>query len=446
MHTDVRGFFTFIHAGLFYLGLALLLTLNLAACGPQPAPTASPTPTDTDHSLYLPAVGGEPSSPTPTQRATPTPAISPLPSLTPTQGATPVSDLSPLPPPTPTPLPPAIFKPGWGVQVHLFGVDMGQTLAWAQGLGVQWIKQQVEWTNIEHAPGEYEWGELDYIVDQVNGHGFYLMLSLNHAPEWTRTDPLEYGPPHDPAEFGRFMGVLAARYQGRVAAYELWNEPNLRREWRGEPLDAALFVALIREGAGGVRAADPAAQVISGAPAVTGINDGETAIDDRVYLRGMVAAGVGGWVDGIGVHPYGFANPPTERWDDPAHRAPSHNDHPSFFFRDTLQDYRAILVEGGLNALPLWVTEFGWPSVDGLESMDTTGWEYARDVSETEQAGYVVEGFQMGRAMDGVGPMILWNLNIATIWGAGRPESAYGLLRPDGSYRPAYLAVRVAEP
>jgi hypothetical protein len=332
------------------------------------------------------------------------------------------------------------------VQVHLFGVDVDRVLSWARGLGVEWIKQQVEWTNIEHAPGEFEWVELDYIVDKANGYGFQLVLGVNHAPEWTRADPLEYGPPHDPAEFGRFMGILAARYQGRVAAYELWNESNLRREWRGEALDPALFVALIREGAQAIRAADPTAQIISGAPAVTGINDGETAVDDRVYLRGMVAAGVGEWVDGIGVHPYGFANPPQERWDDPAHRAPSYNDHPSFFFRDTLEDYRAILVEGGLEALPLWVTEFGWPSVDGLGSVDTSGWEYARDVTEAQQADYAVEGFRMGRAVDSVGPMILWNLNIATIWGAERPESAYSLLRPDGSYRPAYVAIRVAEP
>jgi hypothetical protein len=323
---------------------------------------------------------------------------------------------------------------------------MDQVLSWAQGTGVEWIKQQVEWVNIEYQPGEYDWRELDRVVDKANGYGFKLMLSVNHAPAWTRAEPVEYGPPHDLAEFGRFMGVLAGRYSGRVAAYELWNEPNLRREWRGEPLDAALFVALIREGALGIRTADAAVKIISGGPAVTGINDGETAVDDRVYLRGMVVAGVGEWVDGIGVHPYGFANPPEEHWDDATHQAPSHNNHPSFFFGDTLEDYRAILSEGGLASLPLWVTEFGWPSVDGLGPVDTTGREFADKVTEAQQAEYVVEGFKMGRALEGMGPMILWNLNIATIWGAQRPESAYSLLRPDRSYRPAYIAVRVAEP
>ena len=369
-------------------------------------------------------------------------------SLPPTATATftPTPRPSPTAPPSPTPLPPAVFKPGWGIQVHLFGVDVDQTLSWAQGTGVEWVKQQVEWNNIEHAPGEYDWRELDRIVDKANGYGFQLMLGVNHAPAWTRAEPLEYGPPHDPAEFGRFMSVLVTRYAGRVAAYELWNEPNLRREWHGEPLDPALFVSLIRAGSLAIRAADPAAQIISGAPAVTGINDGETAVDDRVYLQGMVAAGVGEWTDGVGVHPYGFANPPEERWSDSIHRAPSHNNHPSFFFRDTLEDYRAILAEGGLESLPLWVTEFGWPSVGGLGSVNPVGWEYARDVTEAQQAEYIVSGFRMGRALEWMGPMILWNLNIATIWGKERPESAYSLLRPDGSYRPAYIAVRVAKP
>ena len=42
--------------------------------------------------------------------------------------------------------------------------------------------------------------------------------------------------------------------------------------------------------------------------------------------------------------------------------------------------------------------------------------------------------------------MFLWNLNLATIWGPGDATSAYSLLRPDRSYRPAYIALRLAEP
>jgi hypothetical protein len=402
---------------------------DVASFFPTNVAAKGATTTPMENSVYLPAVVG-PAAPTATQ--------TPSPSPTPTATRTPT--------PTPTPLPPAVEKPDLGVQVHLFGVDIDHVLGLARGTGAGWVKQQVEWTNLEYAPGEYDWRELDKIVEKSVGYGFKLLLSVNHAPTWTRAETIEYGPPHDLAEFGRFMGVLAARYAGKVSAYELWNEPNLRREWRGEDLDPALFVALIREGALAVRSVDPAAQIISGAPAVTGINDGETAVDDRLYLQGMVAAGVGQWIDGIGVHPYGFANPPHERSSDAVHTSTSHNNHPSFYFRDTLEDYRVILVNGGLSSTPLWATEFGWPSVDGMGAMDTTGWEYARAVTEKQQGEYIVQGFQMSAGLDWTGPMILWNLNIATIWGESRPESAYSLLRPDGDYRPAYLAVRLAEP
>jgi hypothetical protein len=413
-----------------WAALVALLSINLGGCRGRPSSTTdlTPFPSPTPHTIYMPAVGDEGTSPIPTPTSRPTPPGSEQPF------------------PSPSPLPPPVPKPGYGVQVHLFAGDIEETLRWAQGLGVGWVKQQVEWHTVEHGPDNFEWEPLDRAVEACNRFGFKLLLGVAHAPDWTRVAELESGPPADYAEFGRFMGQLAARYRGRVAAYELWNEPNLAREWRGEALDPARFVALVAEGARGVRAADPDALVISGAPAVTGINDGVEAIDDRVFLRGMYEAGIAQWVDGIGAHPYGFANPPDESWQDPAHVASSHNNHPSFFFRDTMEDYQAIMLAYGDAGHQVWATEFGWPSTEGMGPMDATGWEYAREVSEAQQADYVVRAFRMGDERPWVGPMFLWNLNLATIWGPGNPVSAYSLLRPDDSYRPAYIALRLAEP
>jgi hypothetical protein len=415
-----------------WLALGAVLSAALVGClrGPFPtiSSTPSPEPTRALRNTYLPIVIDDGAS----LALTSTPVPSPVASEQPPSG--------------PTPLPPPVPKPGYGVQIHLFAGDMGETLRWTRGLGVGWVKQQVTWHTIEHGPDDFEWEPLDRAVEACEGFGFKLLLSVVHAPDWTRVSELETGPPADYAEFGRFMGQLAARYQGRVAAYELWNEPNLGREWRGDTLDPARFVALVAEGARAVRAADPGALVISGAPAVTGINDGVDAIDDRVFLRGMYEAGVAQWVDGIGAHPYGFANPPDESWLDATHVASSHNDHPSFFFRDTLEDYHAIMVAYGDTGRQIWVTEFGWPSTERMGRMDTTGWEYGRQVSEGQQADYVVRAFRMGEERPWVGPMFLWNLNLATIWGPDDSVSAYSLLRPDRSYRPAYIGLRLAEP
>ena len=82
--------------------------------------------------------------------------------------------------------------------------------------------------------------ELDHLVAEAQQHGLKIMFSVARAPGFSRPEPVEEdGPPSDFTIFRDFMHALSSRYQGRVAAYELWNEPNLKREWRGFDLSAA---------------------------------------------------------------------------------------------------------------------------------------------------------------------------------------------------------------
>jgi hypothetical protein len=94
---------------------------------------------------------------------------------------------------------------------------------------------------------------------------------------------------------------------------------------------------------------------------------------------------------------------------------------------------------------PLWVTEFGWPSIEKFGNVDTAGWDYERDVTEADQAVYLLRALELRRDRSWLGPMMIWNLNIAPLLGADRSESAYSLLRPDGSQRPAYQQLRGVE-
>lgn len=419
--------------------LFLLVFLSLIACAGY-APSRAPRPTDLPSTVIL-STEGATTPVVPTVTGASPKDVSPEPTLPTAHGTSQAGTRTPKPS-----VPPRPAKPQWGVQLHVPPRwDPDEIMASAQDLGVGWVKEQVQWHTIEHGPEDFEWHHLDAIVRSAGTHGLKLLLGVTHAPDWTRPVEKESGPPTDYGEFGRFMEELATRYRGQVDAYELWNEPNLAREWRGDTLDAGRFVALVAEGADGVRLGDPEALIVSGAPAVTGIDDGVTAVADRRFLKGMIEAGVADHVDAIGAHPYGYGNPPEESVHDETHAASSHNDHPTFFFRDTLEDYRRIMSEHGLEDTPVWVTEFGWPSPQGIGEMDLTGWEYGRDVSEADQAAYVVRAFRMGDERSWVGPMFLWNLNLAVIWGPDNAFSAYSLLRPDGSLRPAYVALRAAE-
>ncbi|MEM7330981.1 MAG: cellulase family glycosylhydrolase [Chloroflexota bacterium] len=412
----------------------LILTFFIVSCArSRPAPAINDLPTPTP----LTAV----------EIATPTPS--------PTLARTPQQ---PTPPPTATPTmqPTAVPFPTYsgaplnagsiGIQIHLRDEEIDWLFEHLTALNVGWVKVQVSWKLYEPEPGMYHterFAELDAFIAQANAENIQVMLGISKAPEWSRPTTEMDGPPSDFALFETFTAYVANRYQGQVGAYELWNEPNLQREWNGSSLSAADFVTLMEFGARGIRQADPNSVVISGAPATTGINDGVTAVDDRVYLQQMLASGVGNIVDAIGAHPYGAANPPDSRLASPSTVTTSHNNHPSFFFLDTLNDYEALLNQAGVNK-PIWVTEFGWGSFENIAPDVPAGVEFMAQTNEWQQAEYIVQAYELGQSRDVVGPMILWNLNFAPLLGVDFSESGYSILRTDGAPRLSYLTLQDA--
>jgi len=152
---------------------------------------------------------------------------------------------------------------------------------------------------------------------RANANGINVLLSVVKAPKWARpAGDTDQGPPADMNTYATFVGEMAQRYRGRVKAYEIWNEQNLYYEWggRGRKLNAARYVELLRAAYNAIKANDPGAVVISGALTPTGYNDGDVAIDDRVYLEQMYQAGLARYCDAVGAHPSGYNNPPDADW------------------------------------------------------------------------------------------------------------------------------------
>jgi spore germination protein YaaH len=375
----------------------------------------------------------------------------------PTATPTPTPTMTPTPTPTPTPRPTA--KPqvvaasasrgagfGYGIQAHMVGgQDLGRVFGAVQQIGFGWVKQQVEWKAYNKSPGQYSFGELDNIVNAAQAAGVKVLFSVVKAPKWARpAGDTDDGPPADPNTYAEFMRVLATHFKGQVQAYEIWNEQNLYYEWggQGNKLSAAKYVALLRPAYQAIKAADPSATVVSGALTPTGWNDGNIAIDDRVYLQQMYSAGLRNYCDAIAAHPSGYNNPPDadwRTWNDPS--TSKAKGHPSWYFRNTMEDYRNIMVANGDSAKRIWATEFGWASVEGLGVAPVSGYEYAADNTQDEQARYIVKAYQMAKAWGWVGPMFLWNLNFGPVSGARDEKAAFGIVRSDWGARPAFAAL-----
>jgi len=166
---------------------------------------------------------------------------------------------------------------------------------------------------------------------------------------------------------------------------------------------------------GAIRGYNPNLVVITAGLAPTGNTDGTR--NDREFLKEMYAAGLGNYRDiVVGVHPYGWANPPDTRCCDPSLDR-GWDDQPQFFFLDTLEDTRATMNQNGHADIPIWVTEFGWTVWEDLgvplpDPPENNLW--MMENSPQEQADYTLRAFEMGLSRADVGVMVLWNLNFAS--------------------------------
>jgi len=370
----------------------------------------------------------------------------------------PVATDIPTPPPTPTPAPMAVaavaMVPGffdYGVQASVIdNGQVGNAMRLTQDMGFHWVKVQIPWKRFEKARGQIEWGPLDEIVNVASAHGLRLLFSVVKAPDWARPADTDFGvegPPANPQDYANFMGALASRYRGRVQAYEIWNEQNLWYEWggRGHRLSASGYVNLLQVAYHAIKAQDPAVIVVSGAPTPTGWNDGDTAIDDAIYLEQMYQAELKHFCDAVGAHGATGSNIPPDAdpatYQDPGaiFRGPWDTPHHSWSFQALMHKYRNIMTRYGDSQKRVWVTEFGWAVFDNPPPDRM----YARDNTYDEQIAWTIQAYQLGRSWGWVGVMFLWNLNFA-VTDPGTELEMWSIVDHHGNPLPLYSALRAA--
>ncbi len=367
----IRSRLTIKTAWPFLLIILVMVTgATLAACGPA-APAATPTPTKTPRPAAAVAAATQEPSQVPTAAAaTPPPEPTAVPSAAPA-ATEPVSPAATQAEPSPTapPVPPtsvakadgSMASPDYGVQTFLWWQPevADRDLQLSKDAGFTWVKQLVSWQDVEGAgKGQYDWTNLDRIVDQAEQHGLKLIVRVSQDPD----RPFWAGnPPENAGHFADFLAAMASRYQGRIQAYQVWNEPNLAREWGGRRPDPAGYTGLLKKAYSAIKGADPKATVITAGMAPTG-TDTEIAMPDIKFYDQMYQAMKGnsdGYFDMLGVHAAGFAAPPEVSPDETAADKPKYGGERFFAFRH-VEDVRKIMEGYGDKDKRIAILEFGW--------------------------------------------------------------------------------------
>jgi len=297
-----------------------------------------------------------------------------------------------------------------------------------QQFGFGWLKNYLSWAGVEPEPGEFFWEDADNVVKAGETAGMQVLMRLHDTPTWARPDGTTLThPPDDLEAYGAFVTAVARRYRGRVAAYEIGNEPNLDFEWGGQRPDPARYVEMLRVAYSAIKAEDPEALVITGGLATTG-DGGEGSMGDLEFIRAMYAAGAQGHFDALGSHPYGFGLPPFRV-------------HPWGLSAARLAEQHRVMVEAGDGATPLWATEVGWP----LASPWQMGEHDEYSVTEEEQAFYYQQlVLQAAQNWPWLEAVFIFNLDFSTVawYDAAQPMRWYALLEGDGSPRLAFTRLR----
>ncbi|MCC7105207.1 MAG: cellulase family glycosylhydrolase [Chloroflexi bacterium] len=300
-----------------------------------------------------------------------------------------------------------------------------------QAAGMQWVKLPVLWRSIEGQCNDcFDWTDLDRVVAAAQAHNLKIIARLDHQPDWARAVPAVNGPPDNPEDFADFVSALVARYgSAKIPAIEIWNEPNLSREWGDAPIDrnqVSQYVYLLKLGYQSAKKVDPNVTVLSAGLSPTGTADG-TAQPDDLYLTWLYDEGFAKYTDAIGLHGNSFGLPPeAEIMSDPS------RPHPSFYFR-RVEQLRDIMVQNGDAAKQVWLLEFGYTT-------DTVNPAYSWfAIDDATKADYIVRAMKYARAnwSPWIAVMTVWTLADPE-WTQANEQYWWAITNPDGSTRPAY--------
>jgi hypothetical protein len=318
---------------------------------------------------------------------------------------------------------PTASGPAVGVQYHGLwsdwsDADREEVLDRMAASGVRWLRLDVGWASLEEqGPSRRsDWYVqlLDRVVEGARARRMQVLVTLWATPGWANGGRDRAVPPTDPAEYGRVSGWLAAHYRGRVAAWEVWNEPNSRDFYEG---DVASYVRLLDEAHHAVKGQDPDARVVLGGP----------SYNDTDWLEQVYAAGAEGSFDVLATHPYlGPSDAPPETPDDGSPWTLLH-----------VAKVQELMRAHGDGDLPIWFTELGWST--HANDGDTAPWQ--RGVSESTQAEYLTRTLYLLRSRFPQVSHVFWYAARDRV-DSDRHTNGYGLLTYDLEEKPALGALQ----
>ena len=268
----------------------------------------------------------------------------------------------------------------------------------------------------------------DEAIRALNAAGAKPLFVITEAPSWANGTSDSHVPPTNVADYGDFAKRFAAHNKavGKVAGYEIWNEPDESGFWHPSA-DPVKYTALLKAGYAGIKQGDPSALV----------STGPTTGNNYDWVSKLYDNGAKGSFDAVSVHTDTacLVNGPDVFYRDGLNIA-----RWTFLGYHTVHDVMAAHGDGDK---PIWMSELGWSSTNGGPTSCKNGmWagQKPSGVSEAAQAEFLTKAYGCLAATPFVTEAAWFTLHdLAT---AQEDMNHYGLLHRDGSPKPSWAAFR----
>ncbi len=245
-------------------------------------------------------------------------------------------------------LPTSFFNLSWSAlqASHFPSVPFGGLRAWDTA---------TSWAAIETSSGHYNWSTLDARLELTSSRGKDVMYTFGFVPHWASMRPSEAcaydtddpgcaAPPSDVDSgdniWKAFVTAIVKHSLSapnlHIAYYEMWNEPDLTRNWSGTP---AQLVTMERDAYTIIHQLDPNAKLIGPSPS--------TANQYGVhYLPSFYAAGGATYQDIVGMHAYLYDG--------------SKFSTSPLGINTTITQLKLLMSKYSISSKPIWFTEGNW--------------------------------------------------------------------------------------
>jgi hypothetical protein len=309
---------------------------------------------------------------------------------------------------------------------------VGQTVSGPAVAGdthAKWARVWLSWSSAEPSRGSYVPAQFQVLRDRVAAYhavGTKVDIVLYTTPAWARLGLTgnPFTQPANPADYAAFARYAAGAIPA-ADAWEIWNEEDDSNFWEHGPQVGA-YTRLLRAAYPAIKAVRPSATVVTGG--MVG--------QDVAFLNGIYANGGRGYFDAVGVHT-DFAclvEDPGAYYRDPN----------GWLGRYTFTGYRElhyVMASHGDGHKGIWMTELGWntsTSAPGSCSRGLHAHMKAAGVTEAQQATFLTRAYQC-LAADPYLQVAIW-FSLQDVDNSSEDDHRLGLIRHDGSHKPAYAA------